>query len=427
MSSLQSLCSALGKNAECLVEELESSGYENYTFENENAPLDLSRLSPRGSIARFEVIRAAEKILRLAKGPTECLLGFGDLFFENGTIKALIDLRVPYMIPLGSSVSYDELAEKTSVSKDLLVRLARFAIIGGFLDEDGKGAVKHNSMSAAFLRRPQAGEGAKWAFNVELAASIPFSESLKLDPYGKQCDTAPLSIAHGNGSSRPTMWSLIEENKEWNTQFHGLMTSECDMTMYSLQHIVTAFDWNLVSVVIDVGGSLGHASLAVAGHFDHIRCIIQDTEEAIKKGLERLPVAFKDRISFANHDFFSPQPTTADAYFLRLILHDWSDNDAQRILKGLTPALRPGARLLIMDTIIPEPNTVPFYLEKRIRALDMGMYALLAGKERSLQQFIDLVREVEPMLRFESSTTPEGSILSLMSWVMEDACESAEK
>jgi 6-hydroxytryprostatin B O-methyltransferase len=75
---------------------------------------------------------------------------------------------------------------------------------------------------------------------------------------------------------------------------------------------------------------------------------------------------------------------------------------------------------MVMDTILPEPGSIPLYLKKYIRSFDIGMFTLLAGKERTLDQFIQLVKSVEPKLKFESCNTPDGSVLSLMTWIYQN-------
>lgn len=64
------------------------------------------------------------------------------------------------------------------------------------------------------------------------------------------------------------------------------------------------------------------------------------------------------RITFVIHNFFTPQPTVADIYIFRHILHDWSDADSVCILKALVPALRDGARIMISEGIVPEPPAI---------------------------------------------------------------------
>lgn len=63
----------------------------------------------------------------------------------------------------------------------------------------------------------------------------------------------------------------------------------------------------------------------------------------------------KARISFDEYDFFTPQPVEADIYIFRHILHDWNDKDSVKILSSLLPALKPGARVLISEGLLPPP------------------------------------------------------------------------
>lgn len=54
------------------------------------------------------------------------------------------------------------------------------------------------------------------------------------------------------------------------------------------------------------------------------------------------------------HDFFTPQPVrNASVFLLRVVLHDWPDAFAQKILLRLREAATPSSRLLIADFILP--------------------------------------------------------------------------
>ena len=68
-----------------------------------------------------------------------------------------------------------------------------------------------------------------------------------------------------------------------------------------------------------------------------------------------MPEDLKDRITFQDHDFFTPQPVVgADVYFFRWILHNWSDKYAIKILQNLAPALRSNSHILICDDMMPD-------------------------------------------------------------------------
>jgi hypothetical protein len=57
---------------------------------------------------------------------------------------------------------------------------------------------------------------------------------------------------------------------------------------------------------------------------------------------------------------FKACPPGADAYILRWIIHDWSEAEAATILGKLPEAMKPGARLLVLEELIPEtPELVP--------------------------------------------------------------------
>ena len=78
MSTLRGTLNDLNRAAEVFSRELDHAGYSEYTFSPENSPYDLSFLSSEALGARGDVIAAAERILRLAKGPQGCLAGFAD-------------------------------------------------------------------------------------------------------------------------------------------------------------------------------------------------------------------------------------------------------------------------------------------------------------------------------------------------------------
>jgi 6-hydroxytryprostatin B O-methyltransferase len=169
---------------------------------------------------------------------------------------------------------------------------------------------------------------------------------------------------------------------------------------------------------VKVGGSLGHASIAIVEKFPDIQITVQDLPDVVKQGRTSLPNApHTQRVSFESHDCFHEQKTIADAYLLRQILHDWPDEDAERIVRNIVPAMRPGARLLIMDIVVPQPGVISPYMEKYIRVYDISMFSMFSAKERTLEQFRELVERCDARLRFEGVICPPGSVASLLSWV----------
>ena len=61
------------------------------------------------------------------------------------------------------------------------------------------------------------------------------------------------------------------------------------------------------------------------------------------------------------------------------ILHDWSDENGQKILQNLVPAMKPGySKILINENVIPDTNA---YWETT--SLDIIMMSVFASTERT--------------------------------------------
>lgn len=99
------------------------------------------------------------------------------------------------------------------------------------------------------------------------------------------------------------------------------------------------------------------------------------------------PADMKDRVTFVAHDFFQPQPVEADIYLIKLILHDWPDDECVRILRGLVPAMRPGARVFFLDYVGKQEAgegeaPMPRSIQQMGTATDLRMMALFNAEER---------------------------------------------
>lgn len=77
----------------------------------------------------------------------------------------------------------------------------------------------------------------------------------------------------------------------------------------------------------------------------------------------------------------------ARAYYMHSVLHDWNNEDCQKILKNIVPAMKRGhSKILINENVIPETNA---YWETT--SLDIIMMADLASTERTADDWHALV------------------------------------
>ena len=217
--------------------------------------------------------------------------------------------------------------------------------------------------------------------------------------------------------------------------FAGAMTWHAMLPGFSAQYLVTAFPWGSDSelTVVDVGGGLGHVSRALVDHNPAIKCIVEDSAGVTTQGLEGLSANLQGRIQFHAHDFFQEQPIKgADVYLLRLVLHDWSDKYARMIIRALIPALRPGAKIVVNDRVIPghhetsylaerEARSVPMYTldlrqtnERCCRDYDMYMLAFQNAKERTADDWSTLFNSADPRFKVTRVTQPLKAYLAVV-------------
>lgn len=170
-----------------------------------------------------------------------------------------------------------------------------------------------------------------------------------------------------------------------------------------------------------VGGSVGHVSIGLARHNPKLKCIVQDLPERAEGFAALVPADLKSRVTFQPHDFFTPQPVHgADVYFFRYILHDWADTHALRILRALLPALKPGARIIVVETVIQPHGKTPLYMERIVTALDLQMLVAVNAKERTYDDWRRLFAEADPRFELRKVHQPLGCATGLIEVVFNE-------
>lgn len=209
---------------------------------------------------------------------------------------------------------------------------------------------------------------------------------------------------------------------------------------FNLSYITDHYDWESLghSRVIDIS-SQGALSLALARKYNNLQLTAQD----VQKGRDdAVPEELRDRVQFTANDPFSPQPCIgADVYSLRWVLHAWSDKYCIQILQALVPALKPGARVLVQETLMPEPGTAALWKEKNIRyvrqisisceivldvfsrATDLNMAAAFNGQERTVAELRSLLTRADPGFAFQTVIEPAGSALGILEFTWQGSAK----
>jgi SAM-dependent methyltransferase len=139
---------------------------------------------------------------------------------------------------------------------------------------------------------------------------------------------------------------------------------------------LAALEWRGDETVVDVGGGNGTLLSQLIEVQPGLSGIVFDLSETVRD-----EAALGERITFVEGSFFERVPE-GDVYILSTILHDWDDESAAAILQTIRKAAPPGARLLVIETILPEGNE-----PNGAKWLDLLMLTLFGGRERNDEQW----------------------------------------
>lgn len=150
--------------------------------------------------------------------------------------------------------------------------------------------------------------------------------------------------------------------------------------------MLEAFDFSDIGVLVDVGGGNGSLLLATLKKYPLLRGIVYDMAGTADRARENIKgQGMLARCSALGGNFFEQVPAGGDAYIMRHIIHDWTDEQSITILSNIRRVLKPDGRVLLVEAVIP-PGNDPSWS----KFLDLNMLLIPGGKERTEAEFRDL-------------------------------------
>jgi len=175
--------------------------------------------------------------------------------------------------------------------------------------------------------------------------------------------------------------------------------------------VAEAYDFSAFGTIADVGGATGNLLAAILARHQGPRGILFDMPHVVGDAPALLQArGVADRVTIEAGDFFQTAPADADAYVLSHIIHDWSEEQCLDILGRVRQAMKPGARLLLVEMVLPAGNVSHFG-----KILDMVMLVLPGGQERTEEEYRALLAKAG--LR-HTRTVPTHSAVSIVEAVL---------
>lgn len=178
----------------------------------------------------------------------------------------------------------------------------------------------------------------------------------------------------GQMVEQSSVFQVVANDRARRAAHHKMLSS---YARHDYHPLVTDLPIESGDRVCDVGGGTGVLATLIADQFPDCRVELFDLPSVAADCLD-------SRVHAYGGDFFEKWPMSADVIVLARVLHDWCDDDAERIIERAREALKVGGRLVIIEMTLSEDSP-------HGSLCDLHLLAVTGGRERTLTEFGNLL------------------------------------
>lgn len=260
-------------------------------------------------------------------------------------------------------------ATGTEALPDRLHRLMRLLTAHGVFEHVGTNRFRHNELSR-LLRSDHPQSMRDFVINVGMPNRWQAAGQLKH------------TVLTGETGMRKVfgveLFEYNTQNPEVGAIFDRAMRAKAQR---DIAGVLAAYDFARSGLIVDVGGGVGHLLAAILKKTGG-RGVLFDLPAVA----ERVRSAGTQPFEIAAGDFFTDPLPPGDTYLLMMVLHDWGDEEALKILAAVRRSAAESAKLLVIEMLIPEGSA-----PHPARELDLLMMSVTGGRERTQAEFSDLM------------------------------------
>ena len=308
-------------------------------------------------------------------------------------VSTVAELGVPDLIERGSARPVAELAAETGCHERSLYRCLRFLASRGIFEEQGQRSFALTPLAEA-LRTDAEGSyraGAR-LFGFLFPGVGEFEHCLRTGESG-------FTKAFGQ-----PIFEYLGGHPEVAPLFDAAMTA---INGPETPAMLAAYDFSGIGTLADIGGGSGSLLTATLGKYPEMKGLLFDLGHVSGRAKANIQAAgLTGRCEVREGNFFESFPAGADAYLMRHVIHDWTDEQSVQILKNCRAVVPQHGRVLIVEPVVPSGND-PSHAKEH----DIVMLIHPGGMERTEKEY----RELLATAGFElTGATPTASPVSVI-------------
>ncbi|MCG3472305.1 hypothetical protein L7750_18580 [Xenorhabdus bovienii] len=296
------------------------------------------------------------------------------------SIQTFCELKLPDVLQAaGQATPIALLAEKTHTHPAALLRLLKALKQFGLVSENAVG----------FALTPLGTSLTSQAF-----ASAQPSALLISGEMGQAWRGMATTIRTGESSFQTQYGTTLFEYFEAHPDRRAIFDRSQDMGLdLEIPELLEYINLHNGETIVDIGGGSGHLLIHMLEKWPESRGILFDLPVATDIARQRLNACGKaDFFEIVAGDFFEVLPGNGSVYLLSHVLHDWSNEDCQKILTTCRQSMPDNALLVVVDLIIDEgesaqPNTTGAMMDLYM----LSLFGIVGGKERNESEFRTLI------------------------------------
>lgn len=271
------------------------------------------------------------------------------------------------------SPSVEALAEETGTRPELLHRLLRILASIGVFTETAPGTFATTPLGETLAS--------------DHPGSVRDMAIMKMEthyaPFGELLHTVRTGEPGPDYLWGKSYFDWLSKRPEQVARFSGAMSNVMDGVKGP---VIEALPLDGIKTLVDVGGADGTLLSSVLASRPNMSGVLFDLPHVVAGTLKRLEQnGLADRVKVLGGDFFESVPA-GDGYILSMVLHDWADEPASRILRNVASAGGSGARIALIEFVVPPGNT-----PHMSKMLDLTMLGIVTGKERTELEWRELL------------------------------------